>query len=73
MGFDEGFKTRLLEAIEYVLEVDTSLERESYLDPLYAENPFRKSEEEDHEIFFCMEHNIGWADTYGNKEQYYDS
>lgn len=73
VGFDEGFKTRLLEAIEYVLEVDTSLERESYLDPLYAENPFRKSEEEDHEIFFCMEHNIGWADTYGNKEQYYDS
>lgn len=74
VGFDEGFKTRLLEAIEYVLEVDTSLERESYLNPLYAENPFLKSEEgEDHEIFFCMEHNVGWADTYGNKEQYYAS
>ena len=74
VGFDEGFKTRLLEAIEFVLEVDTSLERESYLNPLYAENPFLKSEEgEDHEIFFCMEHNVGWADTYGNKEQYYAS
>lgn len=73
VGFDEGFKTRLLEAIEYVLEVDTSLERESYLNPLYAEKLFRNSDGEEHEIFFCMEHNVGWADTYGNKEQYYAS
>lgn len=72
VGFDEGFKTRLLEAIEYVLEVDTSLTREFRLD-LRPSREDTNFEGDGYEGLFCMEHNVGYADTDGNKKQYYAS
>lgn len=72
VGFDEGFKTRLLEAIEYVLEVDTSLTREFRLD-LRPSREDTNFEGDGYEGLFCMEHNVGYADTDGNKKQCYAS